>query len=209
MQVLLDGQVIEVKAPTLAAALEAGRAAAMRARRVLVEAQMDGVRVPDAILENPDAAGPGGSEIRFTSADPGALVGQTLRDAAEVLGEARKAQGDAADLIDGSQFDRAMPQLSAALGAWEQSRLAVVNGMALLGKNLETVRVIGGTGAGSERPLAEWVGSLTLALEEVRRSLKAQDWVGLSDVLRYDLSEQAELWRAMLGELARSVEGAA
>jgi hypothetical protein len=43
-------------------------------------------------------------------------------------------------------------------------------------------------------------------LEEVKRSLAAEDWSALADVLAYDLGEQAERWKLVLISLSDSLK---
>ena len=53
--------------------------------------------------------------------------------------------------------------------------------------------------------LPEAISRLSAALEEVRRSVTAQDWAGLSDVLLYDLDDLVGEWQKLLRDVAGHV----
>ena len=204
MRVLVDEQVVPITAPTIAAALAAARAAAESRGRVVIEATLDGVAIPDEALAEPPADEFTGSEVRFGTADPGELVGSTLRGVAEALEDATREQNAAAEKIQRGQIAEALSHVSSSLGVWDQVRTAVINGTALLGLNVGTLEVRGAEGElisveGAVRALAE-------RLAEIKRTFTVQDWSALSDALAYDMQEQSAAWRGILVGLAEMVE---
>lgn len=218
MRVLIDDALVEISEPTLAAALEHARRAAQAQNRVVVEATIDGLTIPDAMLAEPSEMDLGSSEVRFTTADPGALVRATFRDVSGLLEQAKRDQTSAGELVQTGDLRGAMEKLSAALGVWDTVQQAVSNGAALMGVDPKDLRVAldsgaasatGGAGAGGDggESVADAVSGLAHRLTDVKRSISAQDWAGLSDALLYDMNDQADRWRVLLDRLGERLAG--
>lgn len=209
MRVLVDDQNVRVSTPTIAAALAAARAEAESRGRVVIEATLDGVAIPDEALADPPTDEFVGSEVRFGTADPGELVGSTLRGVAEALEDATREQAMAAEKIQRGEMSLALNHVAAALAVWDQVRTAVINGTALLGLSVGSLEVRSAPGAGGQETIISVDGavrSLAERLAEIKRAFTAQDWSALSDALAYDMQEQAAAWREILTGLAEQVE---
>lgn len=212
MRVLVDDQNVRVSTPTIAAALAAARAEAESRGRVVIEATLDGVAIPDEALSDPPTDEFVGSEVRFGTADPGELVGSTLRGVAEALEDATREQAMAAEKIQRGEMSLALNHVASALAVWDQVRTAVINGTALLGLSVGTLEVRSVPGAGEQETIISVDGavrSLAGRLAEIKRAFTAQDWSALSDALAFDMQEQAAAWREILTELAEQVESGA
>lgn len=217
MRVLIDDAPVEISEPTLAAALEHARRAAQAQNRVVVEATIDGLTIPDAMLAEPSEMDLGSSEVRFTTADPGALVRATFRDVSGLLEQAKRDQTSAGELVQTGDLRGAMEKLSAALGVWDTVQQAVSNGAALMGVDPKDLRVALDSGAGGAsasgaggdggESVADAVSGLAHRLTDVKRSISAQDWAGLSDALLYDMNDQADRWRVLLDRLGERLAG--
>lgn len=218
MRVLIDDAPVEISEPTLAAALEHARRAAQAQNRVVVEATIDGLTIPDAMLAEPSEMDLGSSEVRFTTADPGALVRATFRDVSGLLEQAKRDQTSAGELVQTGDLRGAMEKLSAALGVWDTVQQAVSNGAALMGVDPKDLRVAldsgaaggasaGGAGGDGGESVADAVSGLAHRLTDVKRSISAQDWAGLSDALLYDMNDQADRWRVLLDRLGERLAG--
>jgi hypothetical protein len=131
-------------------------------------------------------------------------VRQTLLDAAEALERVVGDQKASAELIQQGKIQEAMPPLSSSLQTWQVVREVLEKSAALIRLPLEAMEFPGGA-SGSDRIL-ELISSLAVRLEEVKRSLSAEDWTSLADVVAYDLSEQAERWRTALQSLSGALE---
>jgi hypothetical protein len=201
MQVLLDGEIIVVNRATLAAALEAGRAAAERRRRVVVEARLDGRPLSNEELASPprEELGHDGAVIEFVSAEPRALVRVTLLELVPMLDEARQRQEQAAASITAGKLQEGLEKLGSAFEVWNAVQRAVSDGIELLGMDAGQVEVLID---GESVAVEGYIQGLSSALSEVKRALKAQDLSGLTDVLLYDLRDQAERWQELLRALA-------
>lgn len=204
MRVLVDEQPVQVTEPTLAAALEAARLQAEAMRRVVVEATVDGLVIPDEALTSPSTESFENSEVRFVTAEPVALVHTTLQGVSELLDQTKAQQTHAADLIAKGQLEPAMNELSKALNAWDSVHHAVIGGAALLGLNAEDLVVCIGEG-GVRVTVAACVRELGAKLGELKRTISTQDWAGLGDALAYDMSEQADRWIVLLDSLSGEI----
>jgi hypothetical protein len=192
MRAFLDGQPLDLARPTLAAALRAGVAAAGDRGRVVVQAELDGAALEEAVLQNPPETAPG-AELRLTSIGPRELVSDTLGSAISALEAVRSEQRHAADLIWASRPDEALAPLSTCVQTWNGVRDAVGKSVAMLGPEFE--------GEATRSGLAPAAQSLSRGLAELRRCLEAQDWSGLSDCLAFDLTREAAQWHAVLGKM--------
>lgn len=196
MQVYLDGQPLAVERATLASGLRAASEAAQKRGRVVVEVYVDGSLVSDTILSDPPDEVLG-REMKTVSVEPRLLVRETLLDAAEALDRAGQEQVDAADEIQSGRVEGAMPLLQSAILKWQAVRDAVEKSASLLEIPLNS-RVAGP----GDRNLGQVVDGLAASLTDVRRSLEAEDWSGLADLLAYDMTEQVRSWQDMLRSLA-------
>ncbi len=200
MQVFLDDSPLPNQ-PTLAAALKAAADLAARSGRLIVEASLDGQTIPDAVLESP-ATAPAGNLLRLVSVNPRLLVRLTLQDAADALDAAAADQRRCADLIQSGKVDESLAPLTTAVETWQVVREAVEKGAAILHMPLDTLT----SGTADPDRLPDLITALTSRLEEIKRSLTAQDWSGLADVMAYDMAEQAQRWKELLIGLAAAIQ---
>jgi hypothetical protein len=193
MQTFIDGQPLNSSTPvtTLGAAL-----AAVRERsgdRLVIEVEADGVSVPGEHLSQPPSTSPYASVLRFKTADAATLLRDSLMYASTAVRELRPRQIAAAEMIQSSKTSDAMVALTDVLTCWEQAKQV----LQLAG----TLGVTAPAGLG-DTEISGAVGELTRTLEEIKRSLREQDWSSLSDTLAYDMPGLSDRWGTMLGELA-------
>jgi hypothetical protein len=203
MRVFLDGDSLLAETPGLAAALREGIASAERKGRIVVEASLDGHALTDEQLENPTDDPAAGGEVRLLSAEPKSLVRITLLDAADALEDAKARQTRCAGLLQEGDIEGAMQTLAEAISVWQAVRDVVSRSADLLRLPLD--QIAAGTD-GDPRPVAEHIASLTGNLEELKRSVNAEDWSALADVLGYDLDQQADRWGSLMRGLADHVK---
>jgi len=203
MQVLLDGRPIEASGNTLAAALEAGRSAATSLRRVIIEVVADGVSAPDAHLSNPPVDDPYADTIEMKSASPVDLVRTTLHESADALDEAKKQQVIASDLILEAKTSEAMAKLGEALQLWSAIQRAVTDSCALF-----MSPELAGTMRTGPSVNDELIADLTTDLNKVHGALEKRDWSELSDLLAFELEEQAQKWSKAIREMADGLSAA-
>ena len=191
MRATLDGRELKLDRPTLAAALSAGVQAAEAGGRVIVEAGADGRPLTDGEISQPPDIPGSVLELALTSADPRALVSQTLREAASALAGARDQQVAAGRCIQRGEFDAAMPLIQEAVGTWGAARTALSRGADLL-------RIEVGDLAPGGRGVETMASELAVRLESLKAAMTRQDWSALGDVLAYELTEQADAWCGLL-----------
>lgn len=199
MQVLLDGEQIVVDRATIAAALEAGKQAAERRHRVVVEAKVDGRTMSEQELATPTDTPTPGALVEFVSAEPHALVRVTLLELIPMLTEAASRQDQAASLITTGKLKEGLEKLGTAFEVWNAVQRAVGDGLQLLGLEVGEVEVLID---GESTAVASYIERLAAGLNEVKRALSAQDLSGLADVLQYDLKDEAVRWQGLLTALA-------
>jgi hypothetical protein len=204
MRLYLDGDPIQVETPGLATALREGAARAEQRGRIVVEATLDGRALSDEQLEHPSDDPGAGDEVRLLSAEPKSLVRITLLDAADALEDAKVRQAQCARQLQTGDMEGAMQTLSDAITVWQAVRDVVSRSADLLQLPLDGM-TFPGPDADSP-PVGQLVASLTANLEELKRSVNAEDWSALADVLAYDLDEQADRWRGLMHNLAEHVK---
>lgn len=189
--VLLDGTLLQCRAPGLDGAIAAGRAAA--GSRLIVEVRADGVVIDTDLPGQALASLDGVERIEMLTADPLSLARCTIHDAADALEEIATVQSDAAGLLQTGDTDRAMALLRRALEVWGGAAQTVdlVNQMHLVGDGAPSTVV-----AGQAHP------RLNGMLGTVRDALAAQDYAALADILAYDLRDLAQEWTRDLRLLA-------
>ncbi|MBC7834786.1 MAG: hypothetical protein H7Y88_06760 [Phycisphaerales bacterium] len=199
MPLLLDNVPVNPTGLTLGDALQAGRAAAEGNGRIVVEIFLDQAAIDPDELRRRSEAPLGEAELKLTSVRPAALVRSTLHDVAEAIEKVKQDQTAAAEALQQGRLDEAMAFLSALLPVWEQVQRATEYSTAIMGWSLDELEV---KTAGGTIKIADEITRLVTTLGEIKRSLQARDWAGLSDVLAFDLDEQAQRWRMLLSALA-------
>lgn len=197
MRVFLDDAELTVPEPTLTAVLAAGSAASEARGRIVVEVWADGEPAPDEDLAQPPDRAPYAGEVRLITAEPRALVRSVLFDVADALEATRDTQRRAADLIQVGETGKGLHELGEALRSWDTVRRAVEEGAALLGMSVNSDE-----SSAIDGSLVEELGR---TLTSVKQALSREDWALLSDLLMYDLEEQAQRWETELRRLAERI----
>lgn len=191
MRVLLDDTPLTIEPVTVARAIEAARATASNAGRIVIEILGDGQSVDPRIIDAPPADTAGFTELKLVTADPGAFVAVTLSDTGGLLDAASEGHNKAADELMAGNREGAIAPLRDALEAWAVVRDVVEKSAALLDLDARTVKSEAGTGG-------EIIDGLTAKLSDIKNALTQQDDSALSDVLAYDMPEQVQRWSALL-----------
>jgi hypothetical protein len=198
MRVLLDDSACPVQARYAGAAVAAACAVAEEHGRLVVEVHVDGEPWCDERLDDLEGDRTEASEVRLVTAEPRALITQTLDDASGALQAADALQREAAELLESRRAAVAMQKLGEAIAIWSSVQQAVALCGRVIALDLDRVTVDG-------VPAEELVRSLTQRLASLRGALEVGDHVGLSDTLRYELPPVVQEWRDLLAELIRLV----
>lgn len=198
MKVYLDDEPMELDTPSLRDAFSSAVELAGTRGRVIVDVLIDGTPVPGDLIADPPDEPMAGDELRFTSAEPQAMVRETLMDAVDALDQVCGQQRSAGDLVMAGRVEAVPEALEQILGIWQAVVLAVQRSTELLGLDLDSLE-FGGL------PVRDQIKAMGGHLSEMIRAVDQRDWSALGDALSFDLCEQAERWQGMLGELARQV----
>lgn len=193
MRAFLDDASLSLVRPTFAGAIAAGAEAARARGRSIAGVWLDGSPVAAAILKHPPEVALG-REVRMVSGEAvsGGEAGSGLDGVLACLGRAAESQARAAELIQTARLEEALTPLAEAVGAWQEVQGSVAKEMPWAA-GLESFDAM--------------IRDLSEKLREVERSLRAQDWSGLSDALAYDMREQAEGWRALIEGVSAGASG--
>lgn len=200
MKVFLDEQQIEVKRPSLRAAMSTAIGLANGAGRVVIEVYADGEPLPSHLLDEPSDEPLHYDELRFTSAIPSVMVQQILLDAADALDRVREDQESAASQIQEGRLSDARRSLEQVVSLWQLVVLAVQRGGALLDRDLTAIKA-----GDPPTPIADRIGTLRTDLESLAAALGDEDWSALSDALEDDMGVQVEDWQDALKIMADEV----
>ncbi len=199
MRVLLDNDECDMAVGSVGEAVAAGAALASDRGRTVTDVLVDGTRWSDDQLASPDIEQATATEVQIITADPGELVSETFAEAAWALSDAGKLQEEAAQLIQAGQPRDAMDKLRDAVSIWLSVQAAVTKGSQLARLDLDSVTMDGISARLCIERLAE-------QLRMIRSALQANDPVGLSDTLLYEMPEVVDEWRGLLEQLRGLVE---
>ncbi len=194
MRVLLDNDECDMAVGSVGEAVAAGAALASDRGRTVTDVLVDGTRWSDDQLASPDIEQATATEVQIITADPGELVSETFAEAAWALSDAGKLQEEAAQLIQAGQPRDAMDKLRDAVSIWLSVQEAVTKGSQLARLDLDSVTMDGISAQLCIERLAE-------QLRMIRSALQANDPVGLSDTLLYEMPEVVDEWRRLLEQL--------
>lgn len=197
MKIHVDGVLLEQEQATLGDGLRAGADHAEATGRVVISAELDGRALNDEELSSLRDT-PDGSDLVIGTADPRELARAAAGQAIEALDVAKELQSEVADAVDRGELDAAMPKIGQAMDAWGAARNVVEYGSTLL--SVDLAQTTFGEISGGEA-----IERLTNTLTELKQALADSDTSALSDILRDDLSELADIWSSML-DFLRNVE---
>ncbi|RNC81240.1 MAG: hypothetical protein ED559_05450 [Phycisphaera sp.] len=204
MNVLLDENPIDVQDETLAGAMNAAVEAAEKQGRTIIEVVLDGQPVRGEALENVSTTPIPDSSVEFVSADPVALVQQSLFDASQALAATQRAHSDIADMLQGGEdVPKAMNKLGETLNVWQGAQDVLARGYALLNIDPATISLPKDIAGG--KPVTSLFQDLGEQLREVRRSIEDHDLASLADAIGYELEPLAGEWAKVLAFAAETL----
>lgn len=198
MSTYVDDVAVTLEGESLAAKLASARESLSASGRMVVEVRIDGESLAPEDLEAKQHEPPAG-ELRIYSADPRALVAETVRQARAQLEEAAVWQQEAAEALQQDNQSEAMGKISQAFAAWQQTEQVVQQTAALLGLDLDQTELAG-------QKVPDLVQGLLERLTELRELITAGDTVSLADALAYEWPELTSTWINALDDFARMLE---
>lgn len=191
MPAYLDDQPLQFEGSDLHAALKAAREQLGDSGRMIVEAHLDGQVLAGDEIAPWQTVALGESELRLYTADVKELVVTTLQQTQGLLEEAKRAQNEAADLLQKDLAQPALHHIRRALDAWGQTHRAVAQSLDLLNISLED-KII------DEQAASEVVTALVMQLKDLRASLERRDTVALADALAYEWPQNNDRWAQLI-----------
>ncbi len=135
------------------------------------------------------------------TADPRELAGSVLGEVKSQLAEADRLRGEASDLINKNQNQKAMEKLSGCFTTWQHAQESILKTAQLLRLDLMEVVVEG-------QALSDLVSQFALQLRQIKTALENRDFVLLNDILTYEATETSNRWREAVAAIERVVGGA-
>ncbi len=200
MNIWIDDTQLE-SAADLDTALEQARLHAESQGRLIVDILVDGQPATDAFFDEDASDLPPISELRFTTANTAALVNDTIDTAIESIDLLKADQQAGALQIREGDMDNAMQSLRAIMEGWQAMRDIVDQITQVTDLDINTLSV-------NQQPATEIVNKLSKSLEDVRETLKNEDWSLLGDTIEYDLNELADQWSTLLSSMKSSTNPA-
>lgn len=198
MRILLDDQPYDIQADSVTAAVARAAALAQQNGRLIVEVIVNGRTWNSDDLDKLDQQPITADEIRLTTADPAALICQTLDDAADALVDAERLQKQSAEMIQAGQTAPGMTMLNQAFAVWSSVQQAVTMSCELAGLDLDKFRIESNHPGESARVILH---NLNNHLRHVRDALANRDEVALTDVLLYELPAAVRSWRELIDDV--------
>jgi len=121
-------------------------------------------------------------------------VNLTIDQAVEVLDGADKLREQVADDLNQGRQESAMVGLQRLLEIFKQVQQTTILASQVLGTQLESIRIDG-------QGLADVLTGIKDGLNELKTGMENQDFVAVSDILRYEFTGPIEAWRAILARL--------
>jgi hypothetical protein len=121
-------------------------------------------------------------------------VNLTLDQAIEILEGADQLREQAADDLNQGRHESAMSGLQRLLEIFKQVQQTTVLASHLLGTPLESINIEG-------QDLAGVLTGIKERLNDLKTGMENQDFVAVSDILRYEFTGPIEAWRAILAHL--------
>lgn len=194
MPIYIDDEFIAMDARDLGGALDAAAERLAASGRVVVEVELDGAVLPGDQIDARRGEAIEQRELRMVSADPRVLSIETLEQVRARLGEAKRLQDDAADLLQRDDAPAALKKVGEAIEVWLQTQQAVLHSAAITGLDLDAITVDG-------EPLSGFTGQLLGRLKELKALIEAGDTVGLADTLAYEWPEEVARWESLIAAL--------
>lgn len=198
MRVLLDNQPCDIQADSVTAAVTRAAALAQQNGRLIVEVIVNGRTWNSDDLDKLDQQPLVAEEIRLTTAEPAALICQTLDDAADALLDAERLQRESAQTMQAGQTASGLAMLNQAFGVWSSVQQAVTMSCELAGIDLDQFRIESQEPGESARVILH---KLNNHLRQVRDALANRDEVALTDALLYEMPAAVRSWRELIDDV--------
>lgn len=194
MAVLIDDQPLAVEKMGL---LTIGQVLShvQRGNRLVINLLIDG-KAPDlsglgAVRRSPLD----GHTIYIETAEPRVIAHNALAEVEHQLDQNDEIRDQAVLLLRQNHPEKALEKLHGWFHMWLTAQESVSKVSQLLRIDLDALRVSG-------NPLSEVLERFAAQLREIKSAIENRDFVTLSDVLAYEMTQAADDWRNVLAALA-------
>jgi len=139
--------------------------------------------------------------LYIETAAPSDLALEVLGEVEIQLHEAERLKGDAVELLQRHNVERALQKLSGCFSTWQHAQESVLKTSQLLRLDLDTLRI-------AEVSLGDIVRGFTDQLRQIKASLENRDYVVLSDILMYETVDTNARWRDALDAIRGAIVAA-
>ena len=168
--------------------------------RLLVSVRCDGEAIPAndmaATLKRPISSF---ERLEVFTSTPGELVADTMEQATVSLTQTEAACQQVADYLAEGNTAAGMEALGQCMTVWQQIHDAVGKSIRLLQVDPEQMEV------NAER-LIDIIARPKEVLLQIKEALESQDHVLLADTLKYEFSDVARQWHAVIGRIRQEAE---
>lgn len=162
--------------------------------RLVTQVLIDG-REPDLSLV-PQLRGRSllGHTIFIETSQPCEIAIDVLNEVEQQMDQADLARIAAIDHLSAGEPNKALQKMAGCFTIWSSAQEAISKVSQLLRVDLELVRV-------DDTTLASALQAFADQLKCIRETIEARDYVGLSDVLHYEVGQTVRQWRDALTQL--------
>jgi len=171
-----------------------------RDNRLVVHVLIDG-QEPDLGRLNVTRQLPlAGHTLFIETADPRALALEALAEVEAQLGTADRLRDESGQLLQKGQTSKGLERLSGCFSTWQNAEQSVRQTGALLRINLTEI-------AAGATTLADMLGEFGEQLRQVKAALEQRDFVLLTDILLYEMTQTSARWQEALASMRETIEG--
>jgi hypothetical protein len=135
-----------------------------------------------------------GHTVYIETAEPRAIALDVLLDVEQQLDQNDPLRGQAVDLLQQNQPERAQEKLHGWFHVWLTAQESVSKVSQLLRIDLDSLRAGG-------QPLSAVLQQFASRLREIKSAIENRDFVTLGDILAYEMTETEDDWREVLGAI--------
>ncbi len=195
MELYLDGRKCACDhepGATLDDVLDSVRKNNVESNRAILGLVCDGIDVVgDEVLSMLGAHADDYKRIDVETGAPNELIAHALEGAAEMLRSAETKRADVVTMLQEGKTGDAIILLGECLGHWQQINEAIAKSVSLLS-------AVGMSIEEELEKLSNALEPVTEKLNDIKDSLKSQDYVALSDILEYELDHVTASWQAVI-----------
>jgi hypothetical protein len=141
-----------------------------------------------------------GKTLFIETAQPRQMALEVLDEVESQLGDAENFKRESAEFLRKNQIAKAMEKLGLCFTHWQTAQESVLKVAQLLRIDLNLLCIDGNS-------LAGILENFTAQLRQIKEILVERDFVALTDILMYEMTETRQCWIAALDALRRAIAG--